>query len=105
MPYALYDYKIINDRIFVSANWLNTLFLSDVKYDDEKNVLSVSYMKPEELASRIEELEKVITPTSADEALALWIRGQQARTGTLQYIVLDIEVEILLKQSMQTLIS
>lgn len=93
MPYALYDYKIINDRVFVGVNWLNILFLADVQYDDKKNILSVSYMKAEELASRIEELEKVITPTSADEALALWIRGQQIRTGILQYIALSDELK------------
>lgn len=93
VPYALHDYKIIDDRVFVGADWLNTLFLADVKYDNEKNILSVSYIKPEELASRIEELEKLITPISADEALALWIRGQQARTGTLQYIALSDELK------------
>lgn len=84
IPYALYDYKIINDRVFIGASWLNALFLADVKYDDKKDVLSVSYMKPEEISRRIEELEKIVTPINADEVLALWIRGQQTRTGTLQ---------------------
>jgi len=93
MPYALYDYKIIEDRIFVGANWLNTLFLADVKYDDEKNILSISYMKPAEISSKIGELEKTITPISADEAIALWIRGQQTRSGTLQYSALSNELK------------
>lgn len=93
IPYALYDYKMIDERVFVGANWLNTLFLADVTYDHEKNVLSVSYMTAEELASKIEELEDIITPRSADEALDLWIRGQQTRAGTLQYIALSDELK------------
>lgn len=92
-PYALYDYKIINDTIFVGSNWLNTLFLADVRYDDGNNILAVSYMKPEEISSKIEELEKIIAPASADEAIALWIRGQQIRTGTLQYMALSNELK------------
>ena len=36
--------------------------------------------------------EEIITPRSADEALALWIRGQQTRAGTLQYIALSDEL-------------
>ena len=92
VPYALYDYKIIDGRVFVGEKWLNTLFLADVKYDNEKNILSVSYIEPEELASKTEELEEIITPRSADEALALWIRGQQTRAGTLQYIALSDEL-------------
>lgn len=92
-PYALYDCRIINNRVFVGANWLKTLFLADVQYDDKKDVLSVSYMKPEEISNRIEELEKIIAPISADEALALWIRGQQTRTGTLQYSALSDELK------------
>ena len=34
MPYALYDYKIIDDTLYVGKDWLNVLFLADVKYND-----------------------------------------------------------------------
>lgn len=91
IPYALYDYKIINDTVFVGENWLNTLFLADVKH--KGGLLEVSYMGAEEINKKVEKLEKEIKPISPEEAVALWIRGQQVRSGALQYAVLSDELQ------------
>ena len=90
MPYALYDYKIIDGTLFVGRDWLNTLFLADVKYNNKS--LEISYMKPKELREKIIELETILRPTSTKEAIELWVRGQQVRSGALQYMALSDEL-------------
>ncbi|HHX60132.1 MAG TPA: hypothetical protein GX707_05260, partial [Epulopiscium sp.] len=89
-PYALYDYKIIDGTLYVGKDWLNVLFLADVKYNDKN--LEISYMKAEELNEKIAELETMLRPTSAREVFTLWVRGQQVRSGALQYMALSDEL-------------
>lgn len=93
MPWALYDYKIVNGTLFVDHRWLNTLFLADTKYDPKTNTLVVTYMTQEELKDNIRKVEKLVAPTEPEEALALWIKGQQARSGGLQYAALSPELK------------
>lgn len=93
MPFALYDYKIINGTLFVDHNWLNTLFLANTKYEDAADTLDITYMTSEEIYNNIETLEKIIKPVTAEEAIALWIRGQQMRSGALQYIILSPQLK------------
>lgn len=92
MPYALYDYKMIEDRLHVSKEWLNTLFLADVKINDNQE-LEISYMKAEELKEQIGKIENMLKPVSAGEAVTLWVRGQQVRSGALQYVALSDELK------------
>lgn len=93
MPWALYDYKVINGTLFVDYRWLNALFLAEVQYNKAANILEVTYMNSKTLQNRIAQIEQAITPMTPEEALALWIRGQQARSGALQYAVLSPELK------------
>ena len=93
MPWAIYDYKIIKDTLYVDYRWLNTLFLADLQYDRVTNTLNIAYMTSEELHKKIAELEKITMPTTPHEALALWIRGQQTRSGALQYSALSPQLK------------
>ncbi len=98
MPWTLYDYEIIDGTLYVDHRWLNTLFLADTKYDARANTIEVTYMPHKELQDNISEIEKAIAPIEPEEALALWIKGQQVRSGSLQYAALSP----LLKQKAMT---
>lgn len=87
MPWAVYDYTLKYTKLYVGIDWLNTLFLAQVTQTPEEIV--ITYPTTAELKQHISELEKIAMPTSAEEALNLWIRGQEYRSGGLQYIVLS----------------
>lgn len=93
MPWTMYDYQLVNGTLFVHHRWLNTLFLADTKYDAKANTLEVSYITPQELKIIMKELEEKLAPVNPEEALALWIKGQQARNGALQYAALSLELK------------
>lgn len=87
MPWAVYDYQIKNGILYVGINWLNTLFLAQI--EETPTTLCITYPTSNELDQDILALEALTTPTSAEEALALWIHGQQHRNGALQYAALS----------------
>ena len=91
MPWAVYDYKIKNDTLYVGIDWLNTLFLAQI--EETPTMLSITYPTSDVLTQDISALQTLTTPLSADEALALWIHGEQHRNGALQYTALSLQLK------------
>lgn len=89
ISYAVYDYKIQKDILYLGEEWLNTIFLADTTCIQEKDKLQVHYLDADELREEVKTLEGLIKPTTAEEAIALWSRGQQTRSGALQYSALS----------------
>lgn len=87
MPWAIYDYTFINGTLYVGTDWLNILFLAQI--ENSPTTLSIIYPTANELTQSIAEFESLTTPRSPEEAIALWIHGQQYRNGALQYSALS----------------
>ena len=87
MPWAVYDYQIKNDTLYVGMNWLNTLFLAQI--EQTPTSLLITYPTSEVLDQDIAALKELTMPLSPEEALALFIHGQQNRNGALQYAALS----------------
>lgn len=87
MPWAVYDYQFKNDTLYVGTNWLNILFLAQI--EEMPAGLSITYPTTDVLDQDITTLSKLTMPLSQEEALALWIHGQQHRNGALQYSALS----------------
>lgn len=91
MPWAVYDYDWIEDRLYVGSQWLNVMFLADVTYHADQ--LIIQYPTGEVLEERIQELQNLVRPKTDEEAIALWINGQQVRSGALQYAALSPQLQ------------
>lgn len=87
--YAVYDYKIADNTLYLGEEWLNTIFLADSIKIQSKDKFQVQYLDKSELEEEVKTLEGLIKPTTAEEAIALWSRGQQTRSGALQYSALS----------------
>lgn len=85
--WAVYDYTFKYDKIYIGIEWLNTLFLAQVTETPES--VCITYPTTEDLQQKLIELEKVARPTLPEEALSLWIKGQEYRSGGLQYMALS----------------
>ncbi|MFA7078326.1 MAG: hypothetical protein WC147_07970, partial [Syntrophomonas sp.] len=64
-------------------------FKAKVNYDQTTNVLSIQTPDLDKIKSEIALIENTLIPASADEAIKLWGRGEQARNGALQYAALS----------------
>lgn len=97
MEFAAYGYEFRNNKIYVTADWLNTIFLAQVIEKNGETVMT--HPTEEELDKNIEEIQNVLLPATPEETLALWIRGQQVRSGALQYSSLSPELKEQVMQS------
>ncbi|GED17264.1 copper amine oxidase N-terminal domain-containing protein [Aneurinibacillus migulanus] len=91
-PYAAYSAEIRNDRIYVLSDWIQQLFKADVAYDQKTNTLSIKAPDKEEIEKQIRTIEEALVPTTPEEAMKLWGRGEQTRSGALQYAALSPEL-------------
>lgn len=74
---------------YLPMDWLEKLFHARVNYDQAANVLYIQTPDLEKIKSEIGLIENSLIPTSADEAVKLWGRGEQVRNGALQYAALS----------------
>lgn len=77
------------DHYYLPMDWLEYLFNARVNYNDAANVLSIQTPDPDKIKSEITLIENALIPSSADEAVKLWGRGEQIRCGALQYAALS----------------
>ena len=77
------------DHYYLPMDWLEYLFKAKVNYDQTTNVLSIQTPDLDKIKSEIALIENTLIPASADEAIKLWGRGEQARNGALQYAALS----------------
>lgn len=91
LPFAVYDYLIHNATLYLTTDWLNTIFLADTSFADGK--LYLHYPTKEQLNQKIHQFEDHLRPITPQETLSLWVLGQQNRSGALQYIALSPDLQ------------
>lgn len=91
-PYAIYNAEVHNDHIYISSDWIETLFKAKMDYNGELNQLSIQTFSAEQLDKYIGDIENSLIAVSPEEALKLWGRGEQTRSGALQYAALSPEL-------------
>lgn len=91
ISFAAYDYAFKNNRLYVTPEWFNTIFLAELTKISEG--LEIVYPTPEQIEKELENMQKVLAPLTPEETLALWVRGQQVRSGALQYSSLSPELK------------
>lgn len=78
-----------HDHYYLPMDWLEYLFKARVNYNDVANVFSIQTPDLDKIKSEIALIENTLIPSSADEAIKLWGRGEQVRNGALQYLALS----------------
>ena len=87
MPFAVYDYEMIKDTLYVTSDWFNTMFLAETSSIGDQ--IKINYLTADEIEKKVAYLEMLTQPTTTEETLALWIVGQKVRSGALQYSALS----------------
>lgn len=76
-------------NFYLPMDWLEYLFKARVNYDQAANLLSIQTPDRDSIKSEIARVENTLIPSSPDEAVKLWGRGEQTRNGALQYLALS----------------
>ncbi len=82
-------FSIHNDHYYVPMELLEYIFHARVNYNPDTNILSIQTPDMAKTKADINLVENTVIPTSADDALQLWGRGEQTRNGALQYLALS----------------
>ncbi|NLK52824.1 MAG: copper amine oxidase N-terminal domain-containing protein [Syntrophomonadaceae bacterium] len=90
--YAVYSAENHNGHIYVPMDWLAELFYADVHYNEATNLLSIQAPDLKKITQQIAAIEDVLVPTTPEETVKLWGRGEQTRSGALQYAALSPEL-------------
>ena len=91
-PFAVNYLEEYNDHIYVTMDWLELLFYADVNYNKAMNQLTIQTPDLKEIEQQIAMIENLLVPATPEEAMQLWGRGEQTRSGALQYAVLSPEL-------------
>ncbi|NLC06646.1 MAG: copper amine oxidase N-terminal domain-containing protein [Syntrophomonadaceae bacterium] len=90
--YAVYSAENHNGHIYVPMDWLAELFYADVHYNEATNLLSIQAPDLKLIEQQIAAIEDILVPNTPEEAVKLWGRGEQTRSGALQYAALSTEL-------------
>lgn len=84
---VIYDYTMIDNILYVPVNEIETYF----------GIYTTQNQLQVKLKEQISEVEEALKLENPRDVLALWIRGQQLRSGALQYAVLcnDLQEAVL----------
>lgn len=78
-----------NGNYYLPMDWLEYLLKTRVNYDHTTNLLYIETPDVNLIKSEIDRIENCLIPSSPDEAVKLWGRGEQTRNGALQYLALS----------------
>ncbi len=92
IPFAVYDYEFHANSIYVSSDLIEELLDVNVDYNKNLNKLSIDSLDEKYIDEQIQKIEDALVPASPEEALKLWGRGEQLRSGALQYAALSPEL-------------
>ncbi|MDQ0175538.1 stalk domain-containing protein [Bacillus chungangensis] len=92
-PYAVNDFEMYDDRIYVLADWLQQLFKAEVTYDQQNHKLSIRSFNREEIETCLHMIEEALISSTPEDTVKLWGRGEQTRSGALQYAALSPELK------------
>ena len=84
-----YNYEIRDDKLYVPSNFFKDMGIDGVTVDQaNKKIILHSYSK-EEIQEEVASIWSALHTSDSEELLGLWIRGQQLRSGALQYATLS----------------
>ena len=96
---AVYDYKIVANTLYIGlGRSIAEIFgLQSLKVDSAAHKVSLTYITQHDLKQLLEdevlEVALQLRAETAEDALKAWIRGQQARSGALQYTMLSKQLQ------------
>lgn len=95
--YATYNYKMINGCIYMPPQELKGFGFQELNINPNSNCAIVTYYTPEQLTKqaleKVSPIENTIKVLQPQDIISLWIRGQQTRSGALQYNLLSPELQ------------
>lgn len=104
--YVTYNYDIVDRCIYINPEELKGFGFQELKIDQETNCAIVTYYTPEQLTEQAKEkvapIEDIIKKLEPEEIVSLWIRGQQTRSGALQYSLLCDELRYKVREEAKT---
>lgn len=96
---ALYDYKIIDDTLYIGLDSsISDIFsLQSLNIDKLSNKIILTYIPQDDLKQLLEneviDLSLKLKAETSKDALKVWIRAQQMRSGALQYSILSKQLQ------------
>lgn len=91
-PVAVNCFANIDGHFYVPMDYLELLFFAKVNYDGRANRLSIQTPDLQQVEQQLSAIEDALIPTTPEEAMKLWGRGEQTRCGSIQYTVLSLEL-------------
>ena len=96
---VLYDYKIIDNTLYIGLDsTISNIFgLKSLNVDQSSNKIKLMYIHQDHLKQLLENevlhLNLQLRAETAEDALKVWIRAQQMRSGALQYSMLSKQLQ------------
>lgn len=96
---ALYDYEIIDNTLYIGlgSNISEIFGLQSLNVDKSSNKIILTYISQGYLKQLLEneviDLSLKLRAETAEDALKVWIRAQQMRSGALQYSILSTQLQ------------
>jgi len=87
--YMFYNYEIISDKLYVPYSVFKNMGIDGVRVDKENKEITINRNSKEEIQKEVDTIWKALHTSDSEVLLGLWIRGQQLRSGALQYAVLS----------------
>ena len=91
-PVAVNCFENIDGHFYVPMDFLELLFYAKVNYDEQANRLSIQTPDLQQVEQQLAAIEDALIPATPEEAMQLWGRGEQTRSGSIQYMVLSPEL-------------
>lgn len=87
--YMFYDYQIIHDKLYVPYSLFKNIGIEGVVVNKENKEIAINVHSKEEVQKEIDVIQNALHTSDSETLLGLWIRGQQLRSGALQYATLS----------------
>lgn len=91
--FMMYDCQIIDSCLYVPLSKAASIGANTASYDANTQTITIDSTTTKEFQNKIANLQEALYPKTPEETLALWIRGQQVRSGALQYAMLSPELQ------------
>ncbi len=84
-----YNYEIRDNKLYVPSSFFKDMGIDGVTVDQENKKVNLHSYSKEEIQEEVANIWNALHTSDSEELLGLWIRGQQLRSGALQYATLS----------------
>lgn len=81
------------DRVFVPIRWVAEALGADVKWEEDRQSVSIEDRGRQSAEARLQLLEQFLSPASAAETADMWAKAVQKRNGAVQFSLLSPELQ------------